>query len=78
MKDYIHARLAKEERVILEQLKKATGMSESEIVRKGLALVAREVKGRSALDVAGTSVGRFAKGPRDLSTNNDHLDGFGE
>jgi hypothetical protein len=78
MKAYIHARLGKAERAILDDLKKATGMSESDIVRKGLELVAREVKQRSALDLAGSSVGRFAGGPRDLSTNRDHLDGFGE
>jgi hypothetical protein len=33
---------------------------------------------RSALQLAGTSVGKFKKGPRDLSTNRKHLDGFGE
>jgi hypothetical protein len=78
MKDYIHARLGKQDRKVLDELKKATGMSESDIVRKGLHLVAREVQARSALDVAGSSVGRFARGPKDLSTSRDHLEGFGE
>ena len=79
MKAYIHARLGKEARAVLEELKDATGQSESEIVRRGLQLVARqELQRRSALDLAGRSVGRFKKGPRDLSTNRKHLEGFGE
>jgi len=64
---------------MLEELKQATGRSESEIVRRGLHLVAQETgKHPSALDLAGRSVGRFKKGPRDLSTNKKHLEGFGE
>jgi hypothetical protein len=78
MKDYIHARLGKQDRALLEQLKKATGLSESELVRHGLHVLARETQRRSALELAGTSVGRFERGPRDLSTNREHLDGFGE
>jgi hypothetical protein len=79
MKAYIHARLAPEERAALEELKAKTGQSESTIVRRGLQLVAQEERRReSALDRAGTSVGRFKKGPRDLSSNRKHLEGFGE
>ena len=78
MKAYVHARLREEDRRLLEQLKQATGRTESEILRRGLQLVAEEHGRRpSALDVAGTSVGRFKKGARDLSTNPKHLDGFG-
>ena len=78
MKTYIHARLGRAERAALEELKSRTGQSESEIVRRGLRLVAEQERGRqSALELAGASVGRFAKGPRDLSTNRAHLDGFG-
>jgi hypothetical protein len=79
MKSYIHARLGAEERAALEELKAKTGRTESELVRRGLQLVAREERRRgSALDLAGSSVGRFRKGPRDLSTNRRHLAGFGE
>jgi hypothetical protein len=79
VKSYIHARLAKEDREALEQLKAATGQTESEIVRRGLRLVAQEERlRRSALDAAGRSVGRFRNGPRDLSVNKRHLEGFGE
>ncbi|MBI4264224.1 MAG: hypothetical protein HY657_07600 [Acidobacteria bacterium] len=78
MKRYIHARLGTADRAALEELKTRTGQTESEIVRRGLRLVAREERRRrSALDLAGPSVGRFKKGPRDLSTNRRHLEGFG-
>lgn len=79
MKAYIHARLREEDRVALEELKQSTGHSESEIVRRGLQVVAAEERQRkSALELAGASVGRFKKGPRDLSTNAAHLEGFGQ
>jgi hypothetical protein len=79
MKTYVHARLGRDDRAVLEELKASTGCSESEIVRRGLQLVAAdERRRRSALELAGRSVGRFRKGPRDLSTNRKHLEGFGE
>lgn len=79
MKAYIHARLGGQERAVLEELKQATGRSESEIVRWGLQLAAQEAgRQRSALDLAARSVGRFKKGPRDLSAHRKHLECFGE
>jgi len=79
VKAYIHARLGDEDRAALEQLKQSTGQTESEIVRRGLRLVAQEERRRrSALELAGRSVGRFKTGPRDLSTSRKHLEGFGE
>ena len=79
MKAYIHARLGEQDRNVLEELKQSTGRTESEIVRRGLHLVAEEEgRRKSALDLAGRSVGRFRKGPRDLTTNRKHLEGFGE
>ena len=78
MKDYIHARLGKGDRAVLQRLKRSTGRTESEILRRGLQLVAAEEgQSRSALALAGPSVGRFKKGPKDLSTNRRHLEGFG-
>lgn len=78
-KGYVHARLGKEDRAVLDGLKRSTGRSESEIVRRGLHLVAGEQGRRpSALDLAGRGAGRFKKGPQDLSTNRKQLDGFGE
>ena len=79
MKAYIHARLGRADRSVLEALKQATGRTESELVRRGLQLVADEEGRRtSALALAGRSVGRFKNGPKDLSTNRRHLEGFGE
>jgi hypothetical protein len=79
VKAYIHARLGKEDRAALEELKETTRQTESEIVRRGLQLVAQEERRRlSALELAGPGVGRFKKGPPDLSTNRKHLEGFGE
>ena len=77
MKTYIHARLSKEDRAVLEYLKKSTGQSESELVRRGLRLALNELgRKQSALQLAGRSVGKFKKGPRDLATNKKHLAGF--
>ena len=79
MKTYLHARLAEADGALLEEVKAATGETDSEIIRRGLRLVAQEERRRrSALDLAGASVGRFKNGPRDLSTNPEHLEGFGE
>jgi hypothetical protein len=79
MKAYIHARLDRAARAALDELKAKTGQSDSELVRRGLQLVAAEERRRgTALDLAGTSVGRFRNGPHDLSANRKHLDGFGE
>jgi hypothetical protein len=79
VKDYIHARLGQSDRALLNELKRTSGLTESELVRRGLQLVAAEERTRhSALALAGGSVGRFANGPRDLSSNRKHLDGFGE
>jgi hypothetical protein len=79
MKAYVHARLGEEERIALEELIRATGQTESQIVRRGVQLVAAEERRRrSALHLAGRSVGRFENGPRDLSSNRKHLEGFGE
>lgn len=78
MKGYIHARVGEADRLALEELKETTGQTESELVRRGLQLVAQEERGRrNALELAGRRVGRFKKGPRDLSTSRSHLEGFG-
>jgi len=78
VKSYIHARLSREDHAVLEELKQATGESESRLVRRGLRLVLKELGGRrSALDLARDSAGKFKKGPKDLSTNKKYLDRFG-
>lgn len=77
-KTLIHARLSEEDRALLADLKRATGASDSDLIRRGLRLVHRELgRDPSALDAAGRSTGKFSGGPPDLATNPDHLDGFG-
>ena len=78
MKTYVHARLTSVEWAALKELKARTGSSDSDLVRRGLQLVAQEERGRrSALDLAGASVGRFKRGPGDISTSRRHLEDFG-
>ena len=63
---------------MLEELKRATGSSESELLRRGLRAIFKECPAtRSALQLAGRSAGKFKGGPADLSTNKKHLQGFG-
>lgn len=79
MKTFVHARLSKGDRDTLEDLIKSTGRSESELVRIGLRLAHKQFgRKRSALELAGRSVGKFTGGPSDLATNRKHLEGFGE
>jgi len=78
MKSYVHARLNEQEQKLLQELKNATGDSESELLRRGLRLLLREERLKpSALELAGRSAGKFRKGPKDLSTNVRYLEGFG-
>jgi hypothetical protein len=78
MKTYVHARLGKEDLAVLEELKKSTGHSESELLRRGLRLVRREIERRgTALQLAGASAGKFGGGPKDLARNKRHLADFG-
>ncbi len=72
----VHARLdAKTER-ILRRLRRHTGLSDSELVRRGLeALAVSQVKTSGARFIG---VGAFDSGVGDLATNEDHLRGFGE
>ena len=78
MKRYIHARLTPEDAEVLQELKRRTGQSESQILRRGLRLIRETLsESRSALHQAGASAGKFTRGPHDLSTNKKYLDGFG-
>ena len=80
MKNYIHARLDREEQTLLKELMKATGETISALVKKGLRLVHNQLvkKPKNALELAGNLVGSCKGGPHDLSTNKKHMEGFGE
>ena len=41
---FIHARLSPEEQTALQELTRATGMSASELVRRGLRLISEELR----------------------------------
>lgn len=49
MKIYIHARLRKEDRTLLDALKKSTAHSESELVRQGLRLIRKEMSSSNCM-----------------------------
>jgi len=70
----IHARLDPETERQLARLRKATGLTDSELVRRGLrALAALPVDGKRRI----VGVGSFASGKPDLGSNQAHLRGFG-
>jgi predicted DNA-binding protein len=78
MKKYVHARLDPETRARLDELTKATGETESALVKKGLRLVHEQLRSRqSALDLAADLVGKYRGRIKDLSTNKKHLDDLG-
>jgi predicted transcriptional regulator len=65
----------------LEKAAKAAHVTKSEFVRRALvAYTARQIQTPfvSALEQAGDLAGCFAGGPKDLSSNPRHLDGFGK
>jgi hypothetical protein len=70
----IHARLDAETNRQLDRLRKATGLTDSELVRRGLrALAALPFQGTRNL----VGLGAFASGKPDLGSNRAHLRGFG-
>lgn len=71
----VQARLDEETQTLLERLRRRTGLSESELLRRGLHLLARDAGARRPRTVIG--IGRFASGRPDLGTNPKHLEGFG-
>jgi hypothetical protein len=78
MKKYVHARLGEKDRRVLDRLKRSTGRTESELLRRGRTSPQRRRTGGTAPSIGpGTSAGRFKSGPLDLSTSWEHLEGFG-
>jgi hypothetical protein len=75
MAQLVQARLDDETDAILKDLRRRTGLSESELVRRGLRSLAALSPPAKKLRVVG--VGRFASGVHDLGSNKAHLQGFG-
>lgn len=80
MKNYIHARLDREEQTLLKELMKATGERISTLVKKGLKLVYKQevLQRKNALEAAGDLVGCVSSGIGDLSYNKKHMEGYGK
>jgi hypothetical protein len=75
MAKILTARLDDETDEILKKLRRRTGLSDSEIVRRGVRSLAASVPAPRGVPLVG--VGRFSSGIRDLGSNKKHLAGFG-
>jgi hypothetical protein len=76
MSSSIHARLDKETEALRDQLKQSEGWTDSEIVRRGIALLASVTPKKGKRRFAGA--GKYDSGIPDLSTNKAYMEGFGE
>jgi len=72
----IQARIDAATEAALARLRRQTGMTDSQLVRKGLELVSRSERPVTARRVRG--MGRFSSGRSDLGSNKAHLSGFGK
>jgi hypothetical protein len=71
----IQARISAATETALARLRRQTGMTDSQLVRKGLELVSQSATPVKIRRVRG--MGRFASGRNDLGSNKAHLSGFG-
>jgi hypothetical protein len=76
MAKMVHARLDDETEALLRRLGRATGLSESEVLRRGL-LALEAVSGRAGKPRI-VGLGGFVSGQADLGSNKAHLAGFGK
>ena len=76
MSNSIHARLDDDTQEMRDQLKKTEGWTDSEIIRRGIKLLASvtPVKGKRQF----TGIGKYDSGVSDLASNKKHLEGFGK
>ena len=72
----IHARLDDETDALRDQLKRSQGWSDSEIVRRGIKVLASVTPAPKKRRFRG--VGKYKSGLGDLSTNKKYMEGFGE
>lgn len=68
-------RLDPETRRVLDGLVKRNGWTTSEVLRKGIHLVAKEAEQTPRIKIHG--LGEFDFGVSDLSTNKKYMEGFG-
>jgi hypothetical protein len=70
------ARLDDETEALLKALSRATGQSESELIRMGLESLSEKLARKRRNRIIG--LGKFASGVRDLGSNKRRLTGFGK
>lgn len=75
MAKVVQARLDDETDGILKDLRRRTGLSDSELVRRGVRSLAALSQPASGVRFIG--IGRFSSGVRDLGSNKAHLEGLG-
>ncbi|HEX2687597.1 MAG TPA: hypothetical protein VHN14_13310 [Kofleriaceae bacterium] len=71
----IQARIDAATETALARLRRQTGLTDSQLVRKGLELVSQSARPVIMRRIRG--IGRFASGQSDLGSNKAHLSGFG-
>jgi hypothetical protein len=71
----LQARLDKRTQKLLERLRKKTGLSDSEITRRGIAALAKELDDEGPVLIG---MGEHDSGVADLATHPRHMKGFGE
>jgi len=71
----VQARLDPETLGLLTKLRRRTGLSDSELLRRGLHRLAEEQRRSRHYGIVG--VGKFASKVTDLASNKRHLRGFG-
>lgn len=76
MSKVVQARLDDETESLRTKLQKQTGWSNSEIVRRGIQLLASTSLSTGQPRFSG--VGKYDSGVPDLATNKAHMEGFGQ
>ncbi|TMQ20449.1 MAG: hypothetical protein E6J91_03960 [Deltaproteobacteria bacterium] len=71
----VQARIDAATAAALARLRRQTGLTDSQLVRKGLELVTQGAAPVKPRRIRG--IGRFASGRSDLGSNKAHLSGFG-
>jgi hypothetical protein len=71
----VHARLDRKTQLVLEELTRRTGLSESELLRRGLLALSVPSEARPRRIIG---MGRFASGKSDLGSSKQNLRGFGK
>ena len=69
-------KLPRETAAALARVAKATGCSESELIRRGIEVVTKGEDGIDMMKLSGPGIG-IGRGPGDLSTNRKYRVGYG-